>query len=336
MNTQIIGIIAIALALVLGIVGVASKKKPARMGFGIIGVVFLSMGLLVLVLPLAGVDLSAVFGTLAVGDVPEQEETPAGEELPLCAIEDTTVTLASINAYTSTATGGTHAYRVNTDPIKTVSDAGSFTASPGNKIQVLWFNESGTTYFSDLGTYEVPCQGTKTFSTNLYANSSATFTVFNSNGDVMGASNTESLVAGDVMTLDAELKGEYQKGSPFGEVVVCYYNKTALDDCIVDISGSGTNEVNVPPVVSIAAGFTAKAYLLPALLSTEKLKGTITLDADDTNNPAVIDSNATLYLYANNYLINEKTGKSFDGPAIVDEDDAVTSTMYGAYTLGVA
>ena len=74
---------------------------------------------------------------------------PAGGQVVVqggtqCGVEDTTVTLSALNAYTAAAVGGRHVYRVNGGPVTGVADAGTFTASPGDVIQVLWANGTST------------------------------------------------------------------------------------------------------------------------------------------------------------------------------------------------
>lgn len=322
-----------------------SKVSAVIMAFGVIGMLLFIPA----VSDFVADTMKIAPSTLAIGGEgetsPDGEETPSGvcidgfvkvdDQCKCIGVEDTTVTFTALDAYTSTATGGTHAYKVNNGALKTISDAGSTTLSPGDRLQILWYNESGTSYFSDLTTATVPCKGTFDIpNAMLYGNTSVTMTAITEDTNlVMGTSNTQTIGAGEKVDVSLTLKGEYQKGSPHGEVIVCYYNKSSIDDCIVNLGGVATT---VPDSVTIASEYGAKAYTVPALLSNAKVEGLVTIDADDTINPAVGDSNLTLYLFANNYFINDKTGKSFDGPAVEDEDQAVTSTLYATYNLGVA
>lgn len=244
----------------------------------------------------------------------------------ICAVEDTTVTLSAINKYTSLATGGTHRYRINGGPAKELSDAGTFTASPGDQISILWFNASTSgSYFSDIGTVTVPCAGTKTFSKELVANGTASIQIYNEEGNVVDgatATQNETLANGDVVVLDMNIKAGFQVGFPHGGVLICEYNNSIIDDCIINLGG---DEVNVPSIYDTVTLHDAKAYSVPAFENTEKLIGTMTIDVDDTNDPAglpVSAMNVTFRPY--NYYVNEDTGGSFDGPAVEDEDDSAT------------
>jgi len=270
----------------------------------------------------ADIDLANLGGgdPLAVGTTPTTQLTPSG----ICAVEDTTVTLSAIDKFTAVATGGTHRYKINGAPAQTVSDAGTFTASPGDTLQVLWGNGSETIseYYNDVTNEVIPCSGTKIFSNELLQNGSITIDVFNEDGNRIDRNNNESLAAGDVVTLSAKLRGQFQRGT-LGGVIVCEYNSSAYDDCIVDFGGV---EVNVPSIYIITNTLSrTKAYSIPAVISTDILQGTVTIDVDDSINPvAAASALVNLTYYAADYFINEDTGASYDGPAVEDEDDVQT------------
>lgn len=268
---------------------------------------------------------------VVVPGVPSIPATSCG----LGAVEDVTVTLSALNAETSVATGGTHRYRVGNAAPKTVSDAGTFTASAGDAIEVLWYNASVSGgYFSDRSTFILPCdKGTFEETQELFQNGTVAIEVFNEEGNlIVAGTESETLTAGDVVTLEAKLKGTYQTGMPYGGVMVVEYNSTEIDDVIVQYGGS---EVNVPSTHTIAStDHKAKAYSVPAIISNTILTGSVTIDVDDSVNPANID-NITMQLYPNNYFINEDNGGAFAGPAAEDEDDAVTMTTSLTYELAV-
>lgn len=243
----------------------------------------------------------------------------------ICAVEDTTVTLSAINKFTSVATGGTHRYRVNGAPALTVSDAGTFAASPGDSLEILWNNgsETNTAYYSAVSKELIPCAGTKTFSSEVVSNGTLTIEVFNEEGNlIVDASENETLGAGDVVTLSARMKGTFQTGHPYGGVIVAMYNNSAYDDVIVDFGGS---KVSTPQFYTVTGtAYTTKSYSVPAILSTEIIPGTITIDVDDVDNPGGQDSAINLTFYSNDYFVNEDLGGAFEGPAVQDEDDAQT------------
>lgn len=336
-------IIIYIIAAVLGIAGIAAwsrkEKKVAGINKALVGIigVGLAVGLVAMQMGyLTGIGLSPLAaGVPGVPVTPTVQLTPTG----ICAVEDTTVTLSATDKATTTATGGSHKYRVNGAPALTVSDAGTLTASPGDTLSIMWFNNSARgAYFSDISTEVVPCAGTKTFSKELIANGTLTINVFNEEGnqiDTVG--ENETVAAGEVVTLDANIKGTYQKGLAHGGIMVVEWNNTRFDDVIISLGGV---EVSVPRVYSITYGTTSsvKAYSIPAIIPTaegvDKLEGSITINADDSKDPGVYDD-IYLELFDNNYYINEDTGGSYDGPDVEDEDDVRTRSNSATRTIHV-
>lgn len=255
------------------------------------------------------------------------------------SVEDTTVTLASINKYTAIPTGGTHRYSLNGNPAATVSDAATFTASPGDNLKVLFGNETDGSYFGEIENYIIPCKGTATLSKERYQNGTLTIEVYNEEGNLINAGATnESLASGDVVTLESKLKGQYQRGFPHGLVVVAEYNGTGtsaeMDDVIVDFGGS---ETNVPPMYVPVMGTTSKrkAYSIPSVTSNQILQGSVVIDVDDTVTPVFAMGNVTLTFFGKDYYINEDTAGSFDGPQASDEDDTATFGTAGSFVISL-
>lgn len=258
------------------------------------------------------------------------QQTPA---TPVCGTEDTTVTLSAQDRYLSTAVGGQHAYRVGGTPISRISDAGTFTASPGDVIEILWGNATRTaTYFSEISTETIPCIGTKIISREMVQNGTLDIDVFNEEGDlVQGTGGTvgfnETISAGDVVTLPFKIRGQFQRGLPHGGVIVADFNQGAFDDVIFSLGGQSTS---VPAAHSAGAARISNrsiAYTIAPILSNQILDGTITLDAHNTNNPlgvALLNDNVNLTIYSNNAYVDEDTGGSFVSPASEDEDDVTT------------
>jgi len=331
----IVGIIG-AILLVLGAFKFYKSKDAKKMAtlVGIVGIGIFLVGAFVpgvdfLVNPIdfsGGTPVATVTPT-APSTV---QETPSG----LCpGIEDTTVTLSAQDQFTSAAAGTTHRYRVNGAPALTVANAGTFTASPGNPIEILWGNETDGTYYGAVSNVVVPCSGTKTFTTNLVRNGTLTVEVFNEEGNLInGVANNETLAAGDVVTLEAKLKGQFQRGFPYGGVITVEYNSSTIDDVIVDFGGS---ETNVPQtyVITLATSSVTKAYTVPAILSNEILLGSVIIDADDSTAPADPGSDVILQFRPNDYFINEDTGGSYDGPEVEDEDDTATFANTATFTI---
>ena len=298
------------------------KKKDTRKMMGWIGAILLVPGLIAVASPgtIGFLDQTFSLGPLAAGDVGEEPAFVSGE---LCAVEDTTITLSATDQFTSAATGGTHRYNINGAPALTVSNAGTFTASPGDRLSILWFNASAG-YFSAVDEVVIPCAGTRTFSTELIKNGTITMDIFNEEGNKVTVDTiNETLSAGDVVTLEAKLKGQFERGMPYGGVIVCEYNRTAYDDCIVDFGGEA---VNLPALYTFGATRKAKAYSVPAVIGTEILYGSVTIDADDTADPngPSTDTALNMTFYPKNYFVNEEKGGISDGPAVEDEDEAAT------------
>lgn len=330
------------IGLIVGIVGVitlviwattSKRKKDKRKMLSWIWVIglgaFLVGGFANVPFLTDQIDLGDTFSAAPSGV--NQGGLPEGT---VCAVEDTTVTLSSIDAYTAAATGGTHRYKVNGAPALTVSNAGTFTASPGDKLSILWLNgsESTANYFSEVSEYVIPCAGTKTFSSELYQNGSFNIRIFNEEGNLLDSSGeNETLGTGDVVNLDMDLQGQYQRAYHHGLIVVAEYDKNNYTDVQVQLGGM---EVDVPNVfASTNTSWTAKAYTIPPLIGNDRVSGTLYIEVDSSANPTAI-ADILLTFYPQDYFVNDDTGGSFDGPAPEDEDD--TATRSGTETFTVA
>lgn len=251
-------------------------------------------------------------------------------------VEDTTVTLSAIDAYNDSATAGSHRYRINGNAAKTVSDGGTFTASPGDKLEILFANGATTgAYYSDVVNVVVPCAGTKEYTANLYHNGTNTVQVFNEENQLIGLDgttyNNETLAAGDVVTLKAEVKGSFQAGMPFGGLLIVEYNSTEIDNVIADFGNADVVPVSSQFYPASATDHAVKAYRIPALLGNAIVTGSIVIDADDTVNPSASD-NIDLKLVPFNYFIDNNKGGAIGGPAAEDEANVAT---YAASTKSV-
>lgn len=334
-----IALVLVALGLFLTIFSFAKKKFKKRAGrvvLGVVGVGFVVLSIVMFASPgwtsMLNVPLALAPG-VQENNVPQQG-LPAGT---LCTVEDTTVTLSSSNKYTSTATGGTHRYRINGAPALTVANAGTFTASPGDVLQILWMNgtESRANFFADVSTETVPCSGTKTFDKELYSNGTVTMEVFNEEGNLINTlGENETVSAGDVVTLTMKLKGQYQRAFPYGGVIVAEYPASEIDDLVIDLGGSSTSS---PQFFHANNGSQSiKAYTIPAFFGTDTLVGSLTIDVDDTVDPtAVLTDVINMTFYGNDYFVNEDTGGSYSGPAIEDEKNTQTKLYSSAYAVAL-
>lgn len=249
----------------------------------------------------------------------------------------TTVTLSGQDKYTSTASGGTHRYRINGAPAKTVSDAGTLTASPGDVLSILWGNGSVTSYFNKVDTVTVPCASTKTIYTQTANNGTLTISMYNRDGDVISSSVAETMSAGDVQALKIKLQGAFQKDFPYGFIAVVEYNSSEMDSVKMLSQGGIELPIATIPTANVPGdgiNSVRKAYLVPEAIGSAENYYQLNLDADDTINPASANGNVTLTYYPRNYFINEDNGGAFDGPTAEDEDSSVTRTgqfVYGVY-----
>lgn len=216
------------------------------------------------------------------------------EGLPACiGVDKTTVTLSASDVYDSSVSiGGNHQYKINGGTAKTVTNSGTFDASPDDKLLVLWGqgNNSGTSvYLNKFVEYTLPCAGTKTFSEGLYRNGSITSRIFNEEGNLIDdVVENETLGAGDLVTLRHELEGSFERGQfANGGCAIVEYNNSNYDDVRVKYDKLGVEKkISTPSYFTVSAlGFSAKTYEVPPFVSNEKLTGSITVDVDNTNNP---------------------------------------------------
>jgi len=288
------------------------------------------------------IDPSLAGPTLAVsGTIPSGVDriTDGGVQPEIIGCDlgtKTTVTLSAQDKYTAAATGGTHRYRINGNPALTVSDAGTFTASPGDRISVLWANASAasTDYFSAVSNHVIPCTGAKTYSAQLVVNGTLSDVIKDHNDQVVdGSDNNWTLSAGDVKDATVKLSGTFRTEFPYGFVGVVEYNKTEFDDVRV-MNVNEFERTSVPRSFSPAKGTdsSTKAYVIPALVSNADLTFKVNAKADASTNPAT-DGTIVMTLYPRNYFINSDTGGSFDGPSAEDEDGSVTRTGQATVTI---
>lgn len=267
--------------------------------------------------------------------------SPSGTQASILGCDlgtKTTVTLSGVDKYTNSASGGTHRYRVNGGPATTLSDAGTFTASPYDKISVLWMNASTTSYFSAISDESVACTGAVTFSHPLSNNGSLTSTVFNENTQVNTlGSNNQTLGTSDIKDVTVRLAGSFQADYPYGFLAVVEYNKTALDGVKLTLDGQeltqGTSVPNVYVPLWGTNGAT-KTYIIPALTSNADFNFKEQLDASNSMNPTSTNqANVTITYYPLNYYVNEQLGGAFSGPSAVDDNNALTRPVAGTSVI---
>ena len=348
------GILALLLGIVLTSIGAFSKKTSIRKPFLAIGLILLIPTGIYLASPTTlpflgflGTEISLGGTTYTAGIQPPGPKV----DTSFCVQTDpVTVTLSAIDSYLGTASGGTHAYKVDGGAILTVSNSGTFTASPKQKLEVLWMNGSATSSFSKIGTYEIPCRATYTPSdvdgtaVKVSQNGSLTISIFNDpNQDATSTSATgnvnQTLSSGQIKNLKVIIQGDYQKDFPYGIIAVIESNKTTTDDTILQDRSSGIEltKAEKPQTFSSTYGTDSatRSYLISSITSNAENSFTLVIDTDDTNNPLVTSSDIKFTFFARNNYINDKKGGVFEGPNAEDEYNAVTRTGQISRTLYV-
>ena len=301
------------------------KKVGSRKMFTWIGLGAAGLGLIALlgVVPqLSGLNGIAWSSEAALTVAPQPSTVVAG-----CNVEDTTVTLAGVNAFTGVATGGAHRYTINGGPAKAVADAGTFTASPGDVLNILWFNVSQTGYFGKITKETIPCKGTEIISTELYTNeSTAALDVdfFNRDGNKMdeGIAN-QSMGASDKKIITLRWSGTSETGYPHGATVVFDLNRTAFDDIVV----IGAEKVGTPNSHAVrTTADTTRAFHIDGPIGVEEKEWLVEVTTSATGGVAavVMSNGVNATFLPENFYIDDDKGGAYAGPAVDDEDNTRT------------
>ena len=347
-----VGIGAMILAGIIALFGMFSKDKGMRMrarniGLGVFGVALI--GMFVLSGP-SGAFFQQPLGdllggkSLAVGEGEEEERIESGLGVcpPGVSVEDTTVSLFATDSFTGNSISSTHSYRLNDGAIRFVSDGGSFQASPGNSLEILWHNTTETipsdSYFSVLETVNVPCRGIFDVQKSLARNGTFSFDIFdrNTGNDITddlatGPTANQSFVAGDVFTLNSRIAGQFERSFATGGIMVVEFNTSQFDDVIVDF-GNPT-PISNPTFYTIGVTTNkVKTYEIPALIGSSptssppgEIDGVIIFDADDNQDPqtgdASVGDRVTFTFYPKDCYRDNNIGGKWICDAVEDEDD---------------
>jgi len=319
---------------VLFFLGITKNGKSRRSGQTMLWL-GIALAAVAFALPLMGVDVLGNIDLSGIGQTGTTIGLPSSTANEgFCPYDGVTVTLSAVNAYTGAAAGGTHRYSINGAPAKTGADASTLDTSAGASIEVLFMNGSSSSgYLSSLKTFTVPCEKTPTLSEKVYGNQTLTIRVFNEEGNLITTTGeNETVGAVDTANLQMDVQGTYQKGFPYGMIAIVEYNSSAFDDIQVQLGGSKTEVPSFYTVSSV--GNKAVAYTVPALLSNEKISGTLYVDVDDTDNPGdTIDP--TIKFYALNPFVDNKNGGGFESAAVETTDDEMAYGHMTSYTVSV-
>ena len=354
-----VGLIAIILGAVFGILAYAvPMKKGARMTWGLLGVALLVLGGLATTLniPFLSNELGTGGSTkgFAIGDQDTgvsdstASQSTSGSNQPTLTVgsksDPVTVTLAALNKYTLNSVGSTatHRYQVDGGQWNTIANGGTFTATPQQKLNVLFMNGSTVqNYYSSLESFNIPFAATFDTSSvggKLSQNGTITVTYFNTNDVAIASDGTANLTlaAGDTPTIKFKVQGQYQREHPYGAKVVVEYNRTSIDDVkFLSFAGQPVTATDVPSAdTATNTGADRKAYLIPVISGSDFKEGTIYIDADDTINGG-LESDINTRWYPLNYYVDESDGSKVKGAAASDENNALTSLITVNATIQV-
>lgn len=318
------GLMLIAiLALYNFYVGASKKVKTvANISKGVLTVVMLIVGV-------AGLGLIGIeqfnLRTMSFGGLTQATPiTPTTPQQPLAvtgivsvAAEKVTKTLNLFEKYNPGTEVSTEyidvyieEYDENTGTYSAPKDKGRYAEgssvdfSPNDRVTLVpAVNSTVTGYYGKIDTQIVGLSGTETYAGIIADASDAdqagmTITVNNVDGTVNSASggSNQSIGAGQVKTLSFRIDGAYEDDYSTGKVCfACEYNKTAYDEVILtsDVAGSiyPAKSRDCPPEdLSVASHKTVSSYEMDdPITSLKSITGSITVDADDSNDPGKED-----------------------------------------------
>jgi len=286
--------------------GLSKKRKMLKKGQ--LNTTFVVIALIIAAIFLVPAFKEAVIGFLG-GSTQQPGPGPQPGQGGVCppgvVIEDTTVTVSATDVYSPSTPVGSQYYWLNGQKQGYLVSGGSFQASPGDKVKIL-FAENSTTYYGLEKEYTVPCQGTYSISEELFPMSTSedwSVTLINDDGTSNTLAN-QTISAGLPKTVTVKLESAWNKaiGSPYipgdNNVLSCRYNTTAYDSIdLTDDAGNSIPTTSIPvflPTQTLSK-ITWKSWKLPQLWSgqttanglaqTNSWTGKLRLDPDDTYDP---------------------------------------------------
>ena len=234
--------------------------------------------------------------------------------------EDTTITLSATDKYDSSISiKGNHQYRTRQpgeadwSTWSAVADAGTATVGSLANVQVAfgYANMSAGTIraYAQVAEFQLRGEGAKTLSSKtMIRNGTVTIRAFNEEGQLVAEQTNETLGAGDVVSLSGDIQGQFERGAPYGGVLVYEHNSTVFDFDGMVLSVDGVSKkVNVPTFYTLASTVAkARAFDVPPLTSTTKRQLTVNIDVDDTIGPNQ-GENLLITFYPREYFLNTQT-----------------------------
>lgn len=293
------------------------EKKVAGMGKGIIAIVMVAValfGFTQLGTFTAWGRAPFALGTQVQVPVrqPTQQPLQVGGVVHVAA-EEVTKTMNLFEKYNPGTSVGApeyidvyvEEYDENTGTYSAPKDLGRYAAgssvdfSPNDRVTLVpCVNSSPTGYYGKIETQIVGLSGTETYAgvvadANSASDAGMTISVNNVDGSVNTVTaGRQTIDAGSVKTLKFRIDGAYEDDFSTGKVCfACMYNKTAYDEIILtsDIAGQIYPAISrdcPPDDLSIPSAATIDAFEMNDPITNLKvITGSITLDADDNNNP---------------------------------------------------
>lgn len=275
--------------------------------------------------------------------VPTEEEAVVTDR-PFCEHDGITVTVGPTDKMFAPATSVSGVYhRLIIDGIDDglKVDGSTKALTPGDKITVI-YAENDTTYYASKVDITLPCAATLLTSKmdggthKLYqidASTNLNIKTFDDDDGLLnngsGGSATETLAAGDVVSMDGSLQGQFEDAfSPYGKIYVSLvYNTTAFDE--VDFSAPGVADATPPTfrsTANITTGYAMKGWTIPGIISNEKVDFTVMLDADDTYAPSGNGCDVVMFFDDEDWYQDTDTGEMEFGPENNDDTNIGDTT----------
>jgi len=304
-------------------------------------VVWIVLAVLVYGLNIGGIQapINNFLGSLTGAAPPVAPGAPDG----LCIYDGTTMTVGPMKQkYTPGTSMTDEAARLYVNGVDKglKMEASEQSVTVGDEVE-LYYAENSTNYYAAKHAFTVPCAATfssgdekvdpelrhQVYEMNDGAN--FTVTVTNEDGTINSGAANEALGAGDVDTLEVDIKGTFEDAlSPYGKaLVICNLNSTAYDDLTITGEGATRFSGSVPSQVLSTRSSTdmMRGYEVPALdgSTKKKLELQFVIDADDTIEPTnggEEAGNISCHIFDQDWYQNSDTGKmEYD---YWDNDDA--------------
>lgn len=229
-----------------------------------------------------------------------EDVTPTGEDIGKACVGDTgvTVTLNAVDKYdTGVSLSASNYYKISNaglSSLKSVSDAGTFEASAGNKVDYIMQlrTSQGISHYPVQGEETLPCAPTHEITVKVAPAGAGnmSYTLFSSkNGNLLvSATQNQSIDTGESVTMVGNLKINAETEMPYGGVIVVDYSKGnySADKLTMVVDGNFLKKAALPlqhTLTTVAKN--AIAFELPAFIGGITHSWELTLAAKDGQDP---------------------------------------------------